>query len=119
MRESNKIKDNKEKDINKANRDQETINKLITKARNYEDTLREEERKAALKKKMAADSGQAQKKVITIAHFVGELTIPSKVKFAMYDQLVQTGDDTIYDSFDDDEMSHVASQPEKSVYIDN
>lgn len=75
-----------------AKRDQEAIDRAIADARKYNEAMWEEEKKAQLRTRIDGSPSKPQK-VNTVANFVGEVAIPAKIRFAMYDKAVQTGDE--------------------------
>lgn len=93
--------------IKKANApdkdDQEAINRAIANARNYNQALKDEEEKKNIKTRLDGSSPSKPQKTIGISNFVGEIVIPAKIKFAMYDKGIQTGDENPLDVIEEDE----------------
>ena len=96
LRDAMKVKEDKEKASNTVKDEQDAVNKLISKAEKYAEVTKEKDREEEIKKKLEQrmGGGSPLKRLLanTVANFVGELSIPAKVKFAMYDKLVQAGD---------------------------
>eukprot|EP00826_Nyctotherus_ovalis_P021341 TRINITY_DN1686_c0_g1_i15.p5 TRINITY_DN1686_c0_g1~~TRINITY_DN1686_c0_g1_i15.p5 ORF type:complete len:164 (+),score=52.09 TRINITY_DN1686_c0_g1_i15:156-647(+) len=91
-----------------AKRDQKAIDRTIADARKYNEAMREEEKKAQLRTRIDGSPSKSQKSN-TIANFVGEIAIPAKIRFAMYDKAVQTGDENL------SEFAEEEAPPEPAV----
>jgi hypothetical protein len=104
MMKANKLKKEKKEETKGARYDQETIDRTIANARDYNRARREEEEKQQLRARIDGSSPSKPKKISTIANFVGELAIPAKIRFAMYDKGIQTGEENPSELPEDDEL---------------
>lgn len=98
MRERNKPKDEEDKAASAVKEEQKAIDTLLTRVKTYTKEAEEHDRDEAIKKKLQQrlEASPLKKQLAnTVSSFVGEFTIQPKPKFAMYDKLVQAGDDNL------------------------
>jgi len=106
LRDAVKVKEEHDKQSTAAKNEQDALSDILKKASKYAEKAKEEEREEQIKKKLEKQIENSPiKKTLsnTVANFLGEITIPPKVKFAMYDKPVQAGDDDIAVGFEPSE----------------
>jgi len=103
MLKAKNLKEDRKEKGKEARHDQEIIDRTIANARNYNRARKEEEEKLQLRAKAGRDSPSRSKKTNTIANFVGEIAIPAKIRFAMYDKAIQTGDENPSEFLEEEE----------------